>query len=178
MSRGVVLWPGREMTQAVRGMWDDMAELGLPSMATHSHRLHEPHVSLVVAEIFDATRALEEIAAVPSEPISLSVSAAGVFPGGVLFLVCEPNQELLEEQQRIHRAVLPLATDAWSYFEPGRWTPHITLAMDLTTEQLVAALPVVLDRLPLVGRLERGGIEDGSTAERWPAPAPRPDRQS
>jgi hypothetical protein len=34
---------------------------------------------------------------------------------------------------------------------------------------LTEALPIVLGHLPVEGALERGGVEDGTTGENWPA---------
>jgi hypothetical protein len=165
-----VLWPDEATGRAIGEIWEAMASVGLPSMATYAHRSHRPHASLVVAEMLDVQPTLDAVGAVPSVPIRLSVSAAGVFPGGILFLACDPNRELLAEQRRVRQAVLPLATDPWPYFDAGRWTPHITVAMDMTGGQLTEALTVVLDRLPLEGRFDGGGVEDGTTGERWPSP--------
>jgi len=35
---------------AVRRLWQRLADAGLPSLATRTHRQHRPHVSLAVAE--------------------------------------------------------------------------------------------------------------------------------
>jgi hypothetical protein len=87
-----------------------------------------------------------------------------------LFLACVANEPLLDEQRRVHRAVQPLAIDPWPHFEPGTWAPHITTGWSLTQQQLSEALPTVLDRLPVEGWLDRGGVEDGSTGENWTSP--------
>jgi hypothetical protein len=63
-----------------------------------------------------------------------------------------------------------LAVDPWPYYRPGAWTPHVTTCRALTDAQLASALPVVLDALPIEGWLDAGGVEDGTTGERWPAP--------
>jgi hypothetical protein len=139
-------------------------------MATHTHRLHEPHVSLTVAQNLPVKEALEAVAPVPSKPIKLLVEAAGVFPGGSLFLACVLNRELLHEQRRVHYAIRPLAVEPWPHFEPGMWTPLITTGMALTHQQTADALRLVLDHLPIAGWLDRGGVEDGSTGENWPSP--------
>jgi hypothetical protein len=151
----------------IRDLWETIAERGLPSMATHTHRLHQPHVSLIVAEDLPVTDALEAVGPVPPEPIRLLIEATGVFPGGFLFLACVVNQELLDEQRRVHDAIRPLAVDPWRNVEPGTWTPHITTGWALTHQQLAEALPIVLDTLPIEGWFDHGGVEDGSTGENW-----------
>ncbi len=150
-------------------MWDELAERGLSSLATYTHRLHQPHVSLAVAEGLPSDEALQAVGMVPSRPLRLQVEAAGVFPSGALFLACVVHQELLDEQRRVYKAVEPLTVDPWPYFVPGRWTPHVTCGMDCPPEQMSAALSVLLEHLPIEGTLDRGGVEDGTTGENWPA---------
>jgi hypothetical protein len=58
----------------------------------------------------------------------------------------------------------------WPRFEPGTWTPHITTGWELTNERLARALPLVLDHLPIEGWLDQGGVEDGTTGEKWTSP--------
>ena len=41
VSRGVVLWLDEAASLAVRTVWDELAERGLPSQASHTHRLHQ-----------------------------------------------------------------------------------------------------------------------------------------
>jgi hypothetical protein len=41
--------------------------------------------------------------------------------------------------------------------------------LSYTPEQLTEALPIVLRRLPIEGAFDRGGVEDGTTGENWPA---------
>jgi hypothetical protein len=103
-----------------------MAAAGIPSMATHTHRLHQPHVSLFVAEDLPVDETLAAVGLVPMRPIPLRIEAVGIFPGGLLYLTPVASSELLEEQSRIKAKVSPLATDPWPYFERGAWTPHIT----------------------------------------------------
>lgn len=173
MSRGVVLWLDAVSRGVITSIWQEMASRGIPSQATHTHRLHQPHVSLAVAEQLPVEEALGAVGPVPSEPIALLIESVGVFRGGVLFLACVPSHALLNEQRRIHHAVGTLLVGPWPHFEPGTWTPHVTMGWDLTSEQQARALPMVLDRLPIEGWLDHGGVEDGTTGQSWPAPADR-----
>ena len=173
VSRGIVLWPDASAAGVVREIWDILSAHGLPSMATHTHRLHQPHCSLTVAESLPADQALDAVGVVPSRSIPLLVGSVGVFPpAGTLFLACVAHQQLLSEQQRVHRAVSHLAIEPWPYFEMDLWVPHITLAWSLSPTELAAAIPLVLDKLPIAGTFDHGGVEDGTTGENWPAPTP------
>jgi hypothetical protein len=177
VSRGIVLWPDSATSGLIRELWAVLEANSVPSMASHTHRLHQPHVSLIVAEEIPPTRALEALGPVPRVPIRCLVESAGVFPGGFLFLACVASRSLLDEQRRAHEAISPLAVDRWPHFRPGAWTPHITTGWALTHPQLSAALAIVLEHLPIEGWFDLGGVEDGATGERWPSsqhPLPEP----
>lgn len=80
MSLGIVLWPDADTTRSIRELWGAIETDGVPSLATYSHRLHQPHVSLIVAQHMAAAEALKAIGTVPSGPIRCLANAAGVFP--------------------------------------------------------------------------------------------------
>jgi hypothetical protein len=110
------------------------------------------------------------IGVVPGHPIPLFVDSVGVFPPtSALFLACVPNDALLSEQRRVHAVVSPLADRPWPHFEKDRWIPHITVSWSLTPSELAVAVPLVLERLPITGTFDHGGVEDGTTGENWPA---------
>jgi hypothetical protein len=131
--------------------------------------MHVPHVSLVVAEDLAVREALTAVRRVPAKPIGLRIVAAGIFPEGNLFLAPTVTPALLQEQRRVHDSIEPLAVGPWPYFMPGAWTPHITMAWTLAPDQIGPALSIVLRHLPLQGRLDSGGVEDGTTGEHWSA---------
>lgn len=162
-----MLWPDEASERAILRVWDELSERGLPSLATFTHRRHRPHLSLAVGEDLPIDEALDAVGMVPERPLRLHVEAAGVFPDQVLFLCCVASRELLAEQRRVHDAVDPLMVDPWPYFRPGYWTPHITCGMACRPEQLSEALSVLLGHLPIEGRLDHGGVEDGTTGESW-----------
>jgi hypothetical protein len=169
MSRGVVLWPDADTAAAVRDLWRTLAAAGLPSLATHTHRLHQPHVSLVVAEHLDIEAVHAAVGTVPAIRVRCRMNVAGFFPGGVLMLPLVPSTELLVEHQRVSTALGELAVGRWAHTEPSLWTPHITCAYGIAPDQIAAATAIVLEFLPLHGYLTGGGIEDGTTGENWPS---------
>jgi 2'-5' RNA ligase superfamily len=169
MSRGVVLWPDEETTRAVTSIWRALLARDIPSLASHTHGRHQPHVSLVVGEGLSPHEVLEVLPALPWEPLRLVLNSAGVFPGGVLFLACVPTVPLLEVQRSVHRLVVPLTERPCAYSIPDIWTPHVTISFGLSGEQLGRALPLVLEHLPIEGWLAGCGVEDGDSGDRWPA---------
>jgi hypothetical protein len=50
MAKGIVLLVDAESTRAIRQCWGQLEAAGIPSLESFTHRRHEPHVSLVVAE--------------------------------------------------------------------------------------------------------------------------------
>lgn len=92
-----MLWPDSTTNQVIQDLWAVIEAQGVPSMATHTHRLHQPHVSLIVAEHLPVSVSLEAVGPVPRQPIKLLIEAAGVFPDGFLFLACVANSDLLDE---------------------------------------------------------------------------------
>jgi hypothetical protein len=178
MSRGVALWPDDDTGRAVTDVWAALEAAGIPTLASHTHRRHRPHVSLVVADDLVPGSVLEVLGSVPRRPLRLLLNSPGVFPGGILFLTCVPNAALLEEQRRVHDLVAPMAKGVWDHCAPGAWSPHLTNAYGLDDAQLARALPVVLDHLPIEGWLTRGGVEDGGSGERWPAGARASEAES
>jgi hypothetical protein len=66
------------------------------------------------------------------------------------------NQQLFAEQRRVYDAAFELAVSPWPYLTPDVWTPHITMCMGLTSEQLGPAMSVILPELPLAGYLDTG----------------------
>jgi hypothetical protein len=119
VSRGVVLWPDSSTSVRIRGLWQMLADRGLPSMATHTHELHQPHVSLIVAEDLPVIAVLEVVGSVPPEPIPFRIEAVGVFPGGFLFLACVANEALLAEQRRVHNATEPFRCQTVAVLSTG-----------------------------------------------------------
>lgn len=166
MSRGVVLWPDDQASRTIRAVWDELRELGLPSLADQAH--HVPHLSLIVADDVAVPDTLAAVGAVPSSPVELLVEAAAVVPGGHLVLACTPTRNLLDEQARVYRATAAHAKNPWPHYSPDAWLPHLTLARSLAPSEFAIALPIVLAHLPIRGWLPSGGVEDGTTGERWP----------
>lgn len=170
VSRGVVLWPDDETSDRLRSISAELLDHGVESVTSQAH--HLPHVSLVVADDLVVSPTLAAIGHVPASPIPLLIEAAAVVRGAHLLLGCTPNQGLLAEQLRVHRAAAAHAEAPWPHYAPDEWLPHLTLARALDAAELAVALPLVFAHLPIRGTLVRGGIEDGATGERWTANGP------
>ncbi|MFD2339429.1 2'-5' RNA ligase family protein [Clavibacter tessellarius] len=170
-------------------MWRALADAGVPSLADHAGATNRPHVTLLAAHGLggsadDAVRGIAASAPLPTLRLG-GLLVFGVPPRGlVLARQVVVDEALLALHGRIHAAVdASLAEPAADgdhedadaepvevvpHTRPGSWTPHVSLALRLTTEQLgeaVAALGRVdpLDA-PAAG-LRRWDPRDRTTTE-------------
>jgi 2'-5' RNA ligase len=134
---------------AIRRIWDDLAEAGLPSQAMHRSPSNRPHVTLSVAESIDP--AVDELLAGVAArlPLRCVVGAPLLFGSGRRSLVrlAVPSAELILLQAEV--ALLCLEHQRPGPVEhtlPGAWTPHVTLCRRLDTVDVAAALDVIGSR--------------------------------
>jgi len=150
---------------AVRQLWQRLADAGLPSLATRTHRRHRPHVSLAVAE------SLAEADPAPLRPVlmsrrpALSLYTLSRFPepGGVLFLGVQVTPELLAFHADVHAALAGQPIRHWAYYLPGNWIPHCALAEGLDGSEAGRAFGLLADYRPITAGVTSIGIKDSAT---------------
>jgi 2'-5' RNA ligase len=156
-----------EATEAtVRGMWQSIAATGLPSaMLVGGYR---PHVTLAVYDTLQDdgwfASTLEVLAGV-APPVSLTLDSYGVFPTseGVLFLGVTVTEALLELHNTFHSWFTDYRDGLRGYYAPNRWTPHCTLGLGLTFEQMGAAMRAcAAQTIPLVTPVTAFGLVEVS----------------
>jgi 2'-5' RNA ligase len=136
----------------VREQWRMLAEAGLPSQARHAGATNAPHVTLAVREQVDPANEprLAEVARVLPLPVRLGATAVFGRHRYVLVLLLVVDVPLLA----LHAAVadaLGRSGDGDPLTEPGRWTPHVTLARGLDAAQVGRCLEVLGGARPLEG---------------------------
>jgi 2'-5' RNA ligase len=79
--------------------------------------------------------------------VPLSLGHIGVFPGeeGVVFAGATPTDELMELHANVHFLLDGYAEETRSYYLPGRWVPHVTLAIRLDGRERAAAVRWLLN---------------------------------
>ena len=158
MAEGVILLLDDRAERIVHGLWNALEDAGIPSLATHTHRRHQPHVTLVVAD-----RVVPGgVAAMRGE--SLQLVGPGVFggDGGFLFLTVAPTRRLVEEQAVLESA----CEDVWPDYRPGVWLPHVTLAAGLTDQQLAEGMTVCRAApLPILASVREVSVADPDTGK-------------
>ncbi|MEU6207282.1 2'-5' RNA ligase family protein [Micromonospora musae] len=128
--RTVELLCSAELDATVRAAWDRLAETGLPSLARNTHATNRPHLTLAavaefppgaqerLADLFDAAL-----------PLRARVDRVAVLDGSApLVWLIRATPELLA----LHGAVwdvLAGAPGARPWHLPGRWVPHLSLAL-------------------------------------------------
>lgn len=158
---------------ALRREWQLLHDAGLPSQARHTGESNAPHITVGVAArvTSDAESALAAVR--PALGMKIRLGGHLVFGGSrfVLSRLVVPSSSLLALQHEVHEAWrdLPGLPET---MQPGRWTPHTTLARRLKPEQLAAALEVLRDEpAELVGTVSALRRWDPETRATWDATA-------
>jgi len=127
----IELLPDEVTERVVRGVWQSIADEGLPSQAGHRHPTNRPHLTLATADVLpSATRAAlaEALAALP---LPLHLTGLLRFSGrsNVLAWAVRPDAALLTLHERVWRILreAPGGGPSHPLLAPGRWVPHISL---------------------------------------------------
>ena len=142
MTQSVELLLDPASEAAVRQEWLALHQAGLPSeVRPGPDDSHRPHITLFAAA--EITPAADQAlpALVADLHLSLQLGALMLFGPHrdrfVLVHAVVPSNDLLELQRVVGRTC---GADRDSYFAPGRWAPHVTVARRVTAAELPAAL--------------------------------------
>ena len=171
MALAVCLLFDRRSERAVRALWDRLEQQGVPSLRSHTHGRHVPHVSYAVLRSWDqaaVTAALVELG--DGAPVDISFDGVGLFRRGRTWLLAGVGAEFVARQQRVVGAVSATGAELHKHYVPGTWLPHCSLAPRATLAQLPAVVAAVFDVLPLRARLDRAALVNNATGELNPLP--------
>jgi 2'-5' RNA ligase len=130
----------------VRSLWAELASKKVPFPLQDSG--NRPHVSLAIyGELKTATCAgLLSSFAQTRSPLTLSIASLGIFPGeqAVVFLAPIISSSLLDLHRQVHQLLQNTGTLPSTYYLPGHWTPHCTLATRVPPQFLSQAIGVGL----------------------------------
>ncbi|MFI7130207.1 2'-5' RNA ligase family protein [Nonomuraea sp. NPDC050153] len=165
MTQAVEMFFDDQADKRIRRMWRSLADHGLPSLATRTHRRHRPHVSLTVAETFDEADLDKLRSALLGQAPPLNLGFLGTFPGaeGVLFAGVTATAELLAFHKSVHLALPGHQVKHWPHYLPGNWVPHCTLAVALDRAELSKAMNVMHGYEPMVATVSGIGITETAT---------------
>ena len=126
---------------AIHAVWQQLSDAGLRAPGPASR----PHATLVVAEQISAE--VDSVLAPLREhmPLPCVIGAPMLFGGPTFTLVrlMVPSAELLSIQAQVYSVSAPyLSPGPLPNSEPGKWTPHLTLARRVTANQLAEAFTI------------------------------------
>jgi 2'-5' RNA ligase superfamily protein len=164
----------RRSGRAVRALWDRLERAGVPSLRSHAHGRHLPHVSYaVLLRIWDLATVSGAVAGLgPVGPVELTFDGVGLFRRGRAWLLAGAAAEFVAGQERVVEAVLGTGAELHKHYRPGRW-PHCSVAPPASLAQLPVLAAAIYDVLPLEARLDRIAMIDSTTGEVWPVSAGR-----
>lgn len=169
MALAVCLLFDKHADRLVRELWGRVEELGVMTLASHTHRRHHPHLSLAVLRSWDLDAVVVASEALPTgAPVTVSCHGSLVFPRGRVALAPSADADLVRRQERVAEMLGKTGADLHRNYAPGRWIPHISVATRTPAARLAAVTTAIADAVPLVVRLEKAALIDSSTGELWP----------
>jgi 2'-5' RNA ligase len=169
MALAVCLLFDERTNRSLRHLWDRLEDLGVPSLRSHTHGRHVPHLSYAVLREWRLDDVREKVEAIPSgAPYDLHFDALGTFRRGRSWLAPAVTSDLTRRQERVVSAVAATGADLHRHYLPGVWMPHCTIAPRVQLAVLPALAAAVYDVLPLRAYADRAALVDSGTAEVWP----------
>ncbi len=152
---------------AVRRIWDDLREAGIPSQAPASR----PHTTLTVAERIDPEVDALLASLLPRFPFTCRLGAPLFFgrAKAVLARLLVPTIELLDVHARVHRMCLPhLHPGPMPNALPGEWTAHVTMARRVVPAQMGRAVRIAGKPSEIAGSVIGLRRWDGNARSEYP----------
>jgi 2'-5' RNA ligase len=155
--------------QRLVALWRALEAEAVPTLLTHTHRRHVPHLSYAVLREYDVGDVRQAVARLPEAPsLSLHLDAVAWFRRGRAALVPAVSGALVARQGRVVEAVATTGAELHRHYEPGRWIPHVSLATRARRGQVGDLAAIAYDVLPLTAMADRAALVDSSTGDRWP----------
>ncbi|MGH3453252.1 MAG: 2'-5' RNA ligase family protein, partial [Nocardioidaceae bacterium] len=92
----------RQTERALRALWDRLEDLGVPTLRSHTHGRHVPHVSYAVVRDGDVDAVHRSVAALPDcGVVKLRFDGLGLFRRGRSWLVPAVASDLARRQELV-----------------------------------------------------------------------------
>ena len=155
----------------VRGLWSRLEQAGVSTLATHTHRRHQPHLSYAVLRRWDLDRVQSALGALPDAgPFPVTVHGTIAFPRGRAALLPSASPGVGARQVSVVTALTETGADLHRHYRPGDWVPHVSVATHARGMQLPAVVRMVSDVVPFMLRVDRAALVDSLTGQVWPLP--------
>lgn len=169
MALAVCLLFDRPTERVLRRLWQRLEDQGVPTLASHTHRRHVPHLSLAVLRSWDLDKVRAAMEALPDAgPTTVRFDAVAAFRRGRMSLVPAVTSVLAARQERVVEALGATDDELHKHYVPGVWTPHVTVATRARLDQTPLVLEAVYEIVPLTGTLSRAALVDAGTGIAYP----------
>ena len=150
MSLSVCLLPDESTDRAVRRLWHRLEEAGVPTLLSHTHGRHVPHLTLASLTSYDLDAVRSALTGpAAAETVGTSFGGLGMFPRSRVWLAPVAATSLLERQRSVVEAVAGTGAEVHPHYRSGQWLPHLTLAPRLRLDDLPVVARKVNEVLPL-----------------------------
>ena len=172
MALSVCLLLDERSDRAVRQLWERLEQAGIRTLMTHTHGRHRPHLTLASLLSYDLGTVRSTMSTLgPHRPLPLRLEGLGMFRRSRCWLAPVASDPLLRRQCAVAEAVRGADAVLHRNYEPGTWTPHLTLAPRLHLDELPTVARHAFEVLPIDATLERAVLIDTSTGAVHPIPS-------
>lgn len=155
----------------MRELWSRLEEAGVPTLASHTHRRHHPHLSYAVLRSWDLDRVQEAVRALPAgDPFEMTFHGTLTFPRGRAALAPALTPDVGLRQCRTVAALESAGADLHRHYRVGEWVPHVSVATRAPGPQLLTVVRMIADSLPLQVNVDRAALVDSATGQTWTLP--------
>jgi hypothetical protein len=171
MALAICLLLDERADATVRHLWQRLEAVGVPSLLTHTHGRHVPHLSYASLLSFDLHEVTARLAELPEQsPLTLHLDALGTFRRSRCWLGPAVTADLAERQAAVVGALAASGAELHRHYRVGEWIPHVTLAPRLHLRDLAAVAGVVYEELPIEATTPTVALVDTSTGRRHRLP--------
>ena len=164
MSLSVCLLLDETADQAVRRLWGRLEDDGVPTLLSHTHGHHVPHLTFASLLTYDLQEVWQALDGLPrAERTVLHFDALGMFRRSRCWLVPGLTSDFLARQEAVVGALRGTSAELHRHYRPGEWLPHLTLAPRLHLEQLPVVARRAYEILPLTATASGAALVETGT---------------
>jgi hypothetical protein len=150
--------------RAVRRLWRQLEDDGVPTLAGYTHGRHVPHVTLASLGPCDPGFAGRALATVPA-PDRLRFEALGAFTRSRCSLVPVPTSALLAAHREVVQAARAASIAVHRHYAVDGWLPHLTITPRIPADRLASVALRAYEVLPLEATVTATALVDTGTGD-------------
>ena len=152
----------------VRTLWRRLETEGIPTLLTHTHGQHVPHLSYAVLLAWEQGAVRSAVDGLcDAGLLEVAVQGTVVFPRGRAALAGSTTTALATRQARAVEALRATGATIHRHYEPGHWMPHVSATTGVAGARLPSVVEAVSDRLPFTLRCDRAALIDTTDGTMW-----------